>query len=146
MKLNTDNRVLLGICGGIAEWLGLPAALLRLIFLVCTLVWPLLALAYLLVYMCLDRKPSDGRFKGYFADSGIVGHFRNVDYRKPIRKNRREGWLAGVCAGLADYFEIRPAMVRLLTLLGLLLCGPFTVLAYLVCLFIFDSDPELSRV
>ena len=36
-------------------------------------------------------------------------------YRDPKR-----GWIAGVCAGLADYFGLAPGVVRVLTLISLI--------------------------
>ena len=43
-----------------------------------------------------------------------------------------EGWVAGVCAGVAEYLDVDPTAVRVITVLGLvLLTGP-TILAYLI--------------
>jgi phage shock protein C len=39
--------------------------------------------------------------------------------------------IAGVCAGLADYFEIDPTLVRIVWLLSIFTC--FGIIAYLVC-------------
>jgi phage shock protein C len=40
--------------------------------------------------------------------------------------------IAGVCAGLADYLNIDPTVVRLLFVLGFFLAGPGIVIAYLI--------------
>jgi phage shock protein C len=40
--------------------------------------------------------------------------------------------IAGVCAGLADYLNIDPTVVRLLFVLGLFLAGPGIGIAYLI--------------
>jgi phage shock protein C len=40
--------------------------------------------------------------------------------------------IAGVCAGLGEYLDIDPTVIRLLFLLGFFLTGPGMLLAYLV--------------
>ena len=36
-----------------------------------------------------------------------------------LHRNKEEGKIAGVCAGLGDYFEIDPVIIRLIFLLAL---------------------------
>ena len=40
---------------------------------------------------------------------------------KRLYRNKEEGKIAGVCAGLGDYFEIDPVIIRLVFLLALFL-------------------------
>ena len=47
-------------------------------------------------------------------------------YRK-LHRNKRDGRLGGVCAGLGDYFDIDPVIIRLLFLLALFLGGGLIV-------------------
>ena len=49
--------------------------------------------------------------------------------------------LAGVCAGLADYLNIDPTVVRLLFVLGFFLTGPGILLAYLIMALIIPVEP-----
>lgn len=46
---------------------------------------------------------------------------------KRLYRNKEEGKIAGVCAGLGDYFEIDPVIVRLIFLLALFLGGGLIV-------------------
>lgn len=48
-----------------------------------------------------------------------------------LYRNRRDGILLGVCAGIADYLNISRFGVRLFTFVSLFFFFPFTVLAYL---------------
>lgn len=53
---------------------------------------------------------------------------------KPYKKfyrSRRDKIIAGVCGGLANYFNIDPTIVRLL-FVGMLLVGGSPILVYLV--------------
>jgi phage shock protein C len=51
--------------------------------------------------------------------------------------------VAGVCSGLGDFFKLDPTVVRVLTVL-LTLVWPFTILAYLVLMFVVPEEPLLE--
>ena len=53
------------------------------------------------------------------------------DY-KTLTRSKSDRMIAGVCAGLADYLNIDPTVVRLLFVLGLFLAGPGILIAYLI--------------
>ena len=53
------------------------------------------------------------------------------DY-KPLTRSKSNRMIAGVCAGLADYLNIDPTVVRLLFVLGFFLAGPGIIIAYLI--------------
>ncbi|MEN9586007.1 MAG: hypothetical protein RLZZ616_3013 [Pseudomonadota bacterium] len=60
---------------------------------------------------------------------------RNL-YRDP-----QQGKIAGVCAGLADYFGVEPWIVRLLAITGLIFAGFITFTAYIAAWFLLDKRP-----
>ncbi len=51
---------------------------------------------------------------------------------KSLTRSKSNRMIAGVCAGLADYLNIDPTVVRLLFVLGLFLAGPGIGIAYLI--------------
>jgi phage shock protein PspC (stress-responsive transcriptional regulator) len=53
------------------------------------------------------------------------------DY-KTLTRSKSNRMIAGVCAGLADYLNVDPTVVRLLFVLGLFLAGPGIAIAYLI--------------
>ena len=53
------------------------------------------------------------------------------DY-KTLTRSKSDRMIAGVCAGLADYLNVDPTVVRLLFVLGLFLAGPGIAIAYLI--------------
>jgi phage shock protein PspC (stress-responsive transcriptional regulator) len=69
----------------------------------------------------------------------ISGGASGVPQNRLVRP-RDDRWIAGVCAGLARRFGLRPNLVRLLFVLSVLLPGP-QVLIYLV-LWIIMPDEE----
>ncbi len=51
--------------------------------------------------------------------------------------------LDGVCAGIAEYFDIDPTLIRLLWAVGSLILGGFGgLIAYVVCAVIIPRRPE----
>ena len=144
MRLNREDARCLGVCAGLADWLDVPSTLVRIVFVICVLAWPPLILGYFCMYFCMNKDITPGTMQDYFRNAGTAEHFRQLDYRKPIYKNRRNKRVAGVCSGLADYLEVSAFSVRAVTLLSLCIFGPFTFWAYIICIFVFDDDPSAS--
>ena len=51
---------------------------------------------------------------------------------KTLTRSKSNRMIAGVCAGLADYLNVDPTVIRLLFVLGLFLVGPGIAIAYLI--------------
>jgi phage shock protein C len=66
----------------------------------------------------------------------------NANYKQLTRSSTNR-MIAGVCAGLAEYLNIDPTVVRLLFVLGFFLTGPGMLLAYLIMAII---TPEAGKV
>jgi phage shock protein C len=61
---------------------------------------------------------------------------------KELYRDPDKGKIAGVCAGLADYFGIELWLVRILVISAFfLLAGPFMLVAYIAAWFILDKKP-----
>lgn len=68
----------------------------------------------------------------------------NRDRPSPVRlyRNRRQGKVAGVCAGIADYFGISPLPIRVLAVLGLVMFFIPTLFAYIIATMLLSTKPE----
>ena len=67
----------------------------------------------------------------------------NLDYG-PLRglyRDRENGWIFGVCAGIADRFDFRIGTVRVIALISLVLFFWPTALFYLVATFLLKEKP-----
>lgn len=64
--------------------------------------------------------------------------------RKQLQRDPKKGKIAGVCAGIAEYFGIETWLVRIMTVAAtLLLAGPFVPVFYIAAWFIMDKkEPE----
>lgn len=61
---------------------------------------------------------------------------------KQLYRDPEHARIAGVCAGIANYFGIETWLVRILAVTGFfLLAGPFMFVAYIACWFILDKKP-----
>jgi len=56
----------------------------------------------------------------------------------PYARDRSNGKILGVCAGLARAIDYDPALIRAIALLAVVLLGPFTILAYLLTGWLAD--------
>ncbi len=59
-----------------------------------------------------------------------------------LYRNRRQGMLFGVCAGIAEYFGVDATVVRVLVVIGAFVFTPMFVLAYLLLGFLLPPKPE----
>jgi phage shock protein C len=63
---------------------------------------------------------------------------------KRLYRKRNEKILAGVCAGLGDYFGIDPTIVRIIFLI-LVFAGLGGVLVYIILWIITPEEPLISE-
>jgi len=64
----------------------------------------------------------------------------NTTY-KQLRRTVSNRMIAGVCAGLGEYSNIDPTLIRLIAVLLLFLTGPGIILAYLIMALIIPEEP-----
>jgi phage shock protein C len=60
--------------------------------------------------------------------------------RSHIQLDSRNGWLAGVCAGVANYFNTDPAIVRVVTIVTGLFLPKLVIAAYLIAWLVLDES------
>ena len=66
----------------------------------------------------------------------------STDYKQLTRSNT-DRMIAGVCAGLGEYLNIDPTVVRLLFVLGFFLSGGGVLIAYLI-MAVIVPEPALT--
>lgn len=67
----------------------------------------------------------------------------NVDHG-PLRgfyRDRENGWIFGVCAGLADRFNLNVGAVRIIAIIALVLFTLMTTIVYLGATFLIREKP-----
>ncbi len=61
--------------------------------------------------------------------------------KKKLYKSNSDQKLDGVCAGIAEYFDVDPTVIRLAWVL-FSLCGGSGVLAYIICAIVIPRKPN----
>ena len=73
-------------------------------------------------------------------ESGMQGLSPATGAHKRLMRSSTDKKIAGVCAGLADYFDMDPTIIRVLWLL-LLICGGTGLLAYVILWIVLPIAP-----
>lgn len=60
--------------------------------------------------------------------------------KKRLYRSRKDKMLAGICGGLAEYFDVDPPLVRLASVLLCLYAGT-GLLVYILAAIIIPEDP-----
>ena len=62
--------------------------------------------------------------------------------RNKLYRNRHDGAIAGVCAGIADYFGFDLVLTRVIVAVAALFFSPFIFVVYVVLALILDVKPD----
>ena len=60
--------------------------------------------------------------------------------KKKLYRSKKDKMIAGVCGGIAEYFDVDPTLIRLLTVLFVILGGA-GVVAYIIAWIIIPKNP-----
>ncbi len=60
---------------------------------------------------------------------------------KRLYRSRKDRLLGGVCGGIAEYFGVDPALVRIIAVL-LIVAGGGAILAYVLAWFLIPEEPK----
>jgi phage shock protein C len=125
-----------GVCAGIAEYFDADVTLIRLVWVVLTIVPGCFVggiVAYIAAWAIMDDSsiPAD-------PAAGTRHLTRSTTDRK----------VAGVCGGLAEYFRVDSTVVRVLWAILTIIPGAIVlgIVAYLVAWFIMPEPPTTQAV
>ena len=60
---------------------------------------------------------------------------------KRLYRSRKNCWIAGICGGIAEYFDIDPILVRIIAVLTIFLNG-LGLIAYIIAWILIPQNPE----
>ena len=63
---------------------------------------------------------------------------------KRLMRSRTEKMWAGVCGGLAEYFDVDPVLVRLVVVVLTLAAPPVGLVGYIVCMIVMPEAPLVA--
>lgn len=86
-----------------------------------------------------------GRDHGTDYDSDDAADTRPGNQPRPLRLDRANRKILGVCAGLARYLDVPPALVRIIYCIACIV-SPVLVIAYLVVYWLLQDDSRAARI
>jgi phage shock protein PspC (stress-responsive transcriptional regulator) len=66
---------------------------------------------------------------------------KGVEMSRKIYRSTEDKKIAGICGGLAEYFDLDSTLIRAIWLV-LLLCAGTGLLAYLICWIVIPQKPQ----
>jgi phage shock protein C len=119
-----------GVCAGIAEYLDTDVTLVRLLWIVLSIVPGGLVggvIAYIAAWMIM-------------TDSSIAS--TDISAARRLTRSTTDRKIAGVCGGLGEYFDVDPTVVRLTWAILTIVPGAVVlgVVAYIVAWFIMPEQ------
>jgi phage shock protein PspC (stress-responsive transcriptional regulator) len=121
-----------GVCAGLADYFNTDVALVRAAWVVLS-IWPgavvLGVVAYLAAWLIMPRAEA--------ADGASAAP------QPRLLRSRTDRRIAGVCGGLAEYFDLDPTIVRVTWVILSIVAGAvvFGVVAYLIAWLIIPPAP-----
>ena len=124
-----------GVCAGLADYFNTDVALVRVAWVVLS-IWPgavvLGVVAYLAAWLLMPRAEA--------ADGASAAP------QPRLVRSRTDRRIAGVCGGLAEYFDVDPTIVRVTWVILSIFAGAvvFGVVAYLIAWLIIPPAPAAA--
>jgi phage shock protein C len=127
-----DEGKMAGVCAGLAEYYDADVTLVRLVWVVLS-IWGAIVLgviAYVAAWLIMPR--ADG--------TGVA------PVRARVVRSRSDKRIAGVCGGLAEYFDVDPTIMRIAWVVVSIVLGAgiLGVIAYLIAWFIIPQAPAAA--
>jgi phage shock protein PspC (stress-responsive transcriptional regulator) len=194
-----ENRMIGGVCGGVAEYFQIDPTLIRLIWIATVLFGGIGIIIYIASLIIIPvnpvQTPSD-RSENLIKDKSlfwgslliIVGifllfrqfglfyafNFWNIPWqsvwaiiliiigalllftrakkdsdevsaesgKKKLYRSKSQKMIAGVCGGLAEFFEFDVSIIRVLWILGTITSIGIGIIAYIVLMFVFPEEQD----
>jgi phage shock protein C len=123
-----------GVCAGLAEYFDADVALVRAAWVVLS-IWPgaivLGIIAYIAAWVLMPRADAPSE---------------RASTRRRLVRSATDRRIAGVCGGLAEYFDVDPTIMRVAWVIVSIVAGAviFGVIAYVVAWFVIPPAPAAA--
>jgi phage shock protein PspC (stress-responsive transcriptional regulator) len=122
------NGTIAGVCAGFADYFGVDVVLVRLLFVILSIAGAIIGgvIVYLAAWLIMPEGD----------DQPVPAADRRV-----LRRSTTDRQIAGVCGGMAEYFQVDVTAVRLLWVIASIFCGMIIggVIAYALAWLIVPS-------
>ena len=129
------ERSIAGICGGLAAYFDSDPTLIRLLMLLLILFGGLSIWAYIILWIVIPGSRPENSISTAKTDKIMATN----ENRRLFRS--QDSIIAGVCAGLAEFFGLDTSLVRIATLL-LIFFGGLSLWVYIILWLIVPKAPK----
>ncbi len=130
LHLSDKDKIIAGVCGGLAESIGVKANILRLIFVISLFFGFSGGWLYLLLFIVLPGK---------IDEPEIIDIETEEEDKHKIKRCWKNRMIAGVCCGIANYLGWDVSLVRIAFVVMSFVAGVGIVL-YLLFWFLFPNE------
>ncbi|MBC8525300.1 MAG: PspC domain-containing protein [Candidatus Cloacimonetes bacterium] len=110
-----------GVCSGFAEYFDIDVSIVRIIWVLLTIMGGAGIITYIIAILIIPKKPDD------YVEIVVE---ENKE-KKKLTLSKEDRVILGVCGGLAEYYEIDPILIRVIFVFMILSIG-FGILLYLL--------------
>lgn len=125
------NGTIAGVCAGLANYYGVDVVLVRLLFVILSIAGAIIGgvIVYVAAWIIMPE-----------GDDQVVA----AADKRVLRRSTTDKWMAGICGGMAEYFQVDAALVRLLWVIGSIFCGAIIggILVYVLAWIIIPRSHD----
>ncbi|HEX9761328.1 MAG TPA: PspC domain-containing protein [Candidatus Acidoferrales bacterium] len=147
--LRSRNRVLGGVCSGVAEYMDTDPAIVRLVW-VLLVILPIpfvpAILGYLVAWLVIPSAPAEGSAAA--AAVAAAAAAAPAADKKRLTRSRTDRQFGGVCGGLGEFMGVDSTVVRVIWSILTIVPGAIIggILAYFIAWLIMPEAPAEAPV
>jgi len=120
---NKENGMLAGVCAGLSDYFDIDVNVLRIAWVVLALFFGSGIFIYLAATLIIPEKPHNEN----------VIEMVETSTEKKLRLSQENKMLAGVCGGLAEYFDVDVSVIRFIFIILTFVYG-IGIITYIILL------------
>lgn len=111
---DTDNQVIAGVCAGLGHWFGISAVWIRIIFVLCLILWGFTGILYVILWLAVPEARTAAQRLDMRGENATVENIEQEirSYEKTDNKSNRDGCsyflvtLLKICLWIAGGFVL----------------------------------------
>lgn len=123
------NQKIAGVCSGFAQYFNIDASIVRIIWVLLTLMGGAGIITYIIAIFIVPKKPDD------YVELVVE---EDKEKRK-LTLSKEDRVIFGVCGGLAKYYDIDSILIRILFVFLIFSIG-FGILLYLLLALVIPKN------
>jgi len=124
LHMSVNDKMIAGVCGGLAETFGIDALLLRVAFIILIFFNGIGLIAYLILMLVLPKGEPERPVE--------IDITPEKESDKKLHRLNKNKMIAGICSGMEKYFGVDVSIIRILFVVVTLLTGGLGIVLYIM--------------